>query len=686
MGYGAADDIVLRGPNSQNQRKKGKAGKIILFLIFLLFILGGATAGYWYYLNYIYETPKAAFFKYVGDNNFESVLNLDVYENMLNQMNEKSFFAETTADLTTNMKNDLTEIADGSKFDFALNISADRSNQKSLLDAKISYSSNDLFNLKLLNTKDNIGIFSEDILDKYIASSKNELNNSLTNATGKETNISSELIDDSLNSIIKNKIEIDDQYKIQKAKEYSDEIFNLIPEESVTKKENVVVTIDSETINTDAYTLILDNDKYKEILQTILEKLKNDNEFLDKIVTGEEIDKEYTDIQSTPINEITNIQTKTEITEGELESHQTEMIVGEEIELTEPSNQLEIVTEPETDLVNDTSLDTTVVPEINLDLKNNETDESLYKDLIKVIILGQKIKGTRQDLQEKIEKELSNISLINDELEITIYVRNEDGKEHNTVKLSVKLSQNTTCDIEYIGKTKFRITYLYPTINEEDKEIITGYSLDVEKTSTDVNIKYNLQYSMIENKKVVSKTQIELQTSNANHSKGYTNNAIVKYTTSDGDLKVNLKNEIKFQEENISEDLNDENTIFLDKLSKEDAQELYEQILEKFIKVYSEKIVSLSFIDNNSSNAVVQQPIQTKNEEEKAKIKSKLIETISNMMGEAEQKGEVFTIENLRDFSIEGYDVSSSVTADLAIIKINGYTFNIDKDFMLTEQ
>ena len=609
MGYGAADDIVLRGPNSQNQRKKGKAGKIILFLIFLLFILGGATAGYWYYLNYIYETPKAAFFKYVGDNNFEDVLNLDVYENMLNQMNDKSFIAETTADLTTNMKNDLTEIADGSKFDFALNISADRSNKKSMLDAKISYSSNDLFNLKVLNTKDNIGIFSEDILDKYIASSKNELNNSLTNATGKETNISSELIDDSLNSIIKNKIEIDDLYKIQKAKEYSDEIFNLIPEESVTKKESVVVTIDSETINTDAYTLSLDNAKYKEILQTVLEKLKNDNEFLDKIVSGEEIVE-----------------------------------------------------------------------------KNNETDESLYKDLIKVIILGQKIKGTRQDLQERIEKELSNISLIKDELEITIYVRNEDGKENNTVKLSVKLSQNTTCDIEYIGKTKFRITYLYPTINEEDKEIITGYSLDVEKTSTDVNIKYNLQYSMIENKKVVSKTQIELQTNNANHSKGYTNNAIVKYTNSEGDLKVNIKNEIKFQEENISEDLNDENTIFLDKLSKEETQELYEQILEKFIKVYSEKIVSLSFIDNNSSNAVVQQPIQTQNEEEKAKIKSKLIETISNMMGEAEQKGEVFTIENLRDFSIEGYDVSSSVTADLAIIKINGYTFNIDKDFMLTEQ
>lgn len=610
MGYGAADDIILRRPDSQNQRKKRKSGKIIFILFLLIIILGGATAGYWYYKNYILETPKAVFLKYVCNNNFEKVLNLDVYENMLNQMSNKSFLAETTADLTTNMKNDITEIADSSKFEFDLNISENRTEKKSLLDAKITYSSNDLFSLKILNTNNNVGIFSEEILDKYIASSKNELNNSLQKATGTRLKVSTDLIDNSLNSISNNKI--DEEYKLQKIKEYSDVIYSLIPEESVSKKENVVVTIGTDTINTNAYTLNLDNAEYQEILQTILEKFKNDNDFLNKIVTGEKIE---------------NVESK---------------------------------------------------------FKINKT--SLYEELIRVLFFRQKIKGTVQDLQEAIDEELSNISSINDGLKITVYVRNEEGKEQGSVKVVAEFSKNTSYDIEYFGDSKFKITYLSPETNDEEKEIIVGNSIEIEKLTTDVNIKYNIQYSKIENQKVVSKTQIELQTNNANTSKGYTNTAIVKYTNSEGYLKVNLKNEIKFQEENISEDFTDENTIFLDTLSEEGAKDLYEQIMENLIKVYAEKMVSLSFIENNSLNAVVQQPEQTQNDEEKMEIKRKLIEKVSAMMGEAEQNGEVFTIENLKDLSVDGYDVSSIVSSDLAIIKINGYTFNIDKDFMLSEQ
>lgn len=690
MGYGAADDIVLKRPNSQNQGKKGKAGKVILTLFLLIIILGGAAAGYWYYTNYILETPKDLFLKYVGNSNFQSVLDMDVYYNMLEQMSEKSFFAETTADLTTTMKNDLTEMVDSSKFDFALNISADRTNKKSLLDAKVTYSSNDLFNLKVLNTKESIGIASEDILDKYIGSRKSELDNSLNKATGKETDISADILDDTLNNISNNKIEMEEGYRNQKIAEYSEIIYNLIPEEAVTKKENVVATIDTEAINTDAYTLTITSDKYQEILKTILEKLKNDDELLNQVVTGEEIGKKEIEDEPAPINTITNIQTKTKYSEGELDTHESEMIVNgdEELEFEAPSNQLQVVSKPETDLVNETSLDTTTVPSIDLSLSEDKdnVDSGLYQDLIKAFVLGQKIDGTVEDLKEKIDYEFSNISSIKEGIVITIYIRNEDGKEQENVKLVAELPTKISLDIEYVGNNKFKFTYLTSEENDEGKEISTGYSVEVEKKSSDVNVKYNIQYGRIENKKVVSKTQVDLQTNTANPSKGYTNSAIIKYNNSEGDLKVNIKNEIKFQSENIPEELTDENTIFLDTLSEEEAENLYIELFQKVMAVYAEKMLSLSFIDNNSSNSVVQQPVlQQADSQEKETIKSKLIETVSNMMGEAEQNGELFTIENLKDLSIEGYDVSSIVSTDLAIIKINGYTFNIDKDFMLSE-
>ena len=95
---------------------------------------------------------------------------------------------------------------------------------------------------------------------------------------------------------------------------------------------------------------------------------------------------------------------------------------------------------------------------------------------------------------------------------------------------------------------------------------------------------------------------------------------------------------------------------------------------------------SLKFIDNNSSNSIIQQPeVEQVNKEEKEKIKKDLIEKVSIMMGEAQARGETFTIQNLVDLSMEGYNVSCMVSEDLAVIKINGYTFNIDKDFVLSE-
>ena len=642
---------------------------------------------------------------------------------MVDQMSRKSFLAETTADLTTTIKNDFTENIDTSKFDFALNIGIDRKNDKSLIDGKITYSSNDLFALKILNTKDSVGIASEDILDKYIASKKDMLDESIDKATGITTDVSADVIDDTLKNVSSNKIDMDDEYKSKKANEYLETIYNLIPEESVTIKENVVATIDSETINTNAYTLSLDNGQYKDILKTVLEKLKNDEELLGKIATGEEreveADIEVEEIEEeqprtvSPINTITNIQTQTDVVEGETEEHESELeitsipqtdLVNAETDddvpedllykessyhIGDPQDDVTVTSEPETDLVDSTSLDTTTIPAITMPANDDTAEEDendLYSDLAKVLLFGQKIDGTVQDLREEIAKELSNISSIKDGITITIYVRQEEGQARETVKLVAELPEKTSVDVEYMGNTKFKVTYLAPDVDEEGKEITAGSSIEVEKQSTDVNVKYNILYSDIANKKVVSKVQVQVQTENSNPSKGYTNSAIIKYNDNEGDLKVNIKNEIKFQEESVSEELTEENAIFIDTLSEEEAQALYEEIFQKVMTVYAEKLVSLTFIDNNSSNSVIQRPeVQPVNTAEKEEIKAKLIERVSLMMGEAQERGEEFTIQNLVDLTVEGYDVSSIVSEDLAIIKINGYTFNIDKDFMLSE-
>ena len=677
-------------------------------MFLLIIILGGGAAGYWYYTNYILETPKAAFFKYVGQNNIDEVVNLDIYYGMLDDLSEKSYLAETNADITTTMKNDYTASIDASKFDFSLDIASDKTSKKSRVEAKVAYSSNDLFSLKLLSTKDKIGIFSEDVLDKYIVSKKKELDNSINKATGMETNISADKIENTLTNVADNRIDMSDEYKKEKATEYANAVYDLIPEEAASKKENIVVTINTEAINTDAYTLSLDSTQYQNVVKTILEKLRDDDELLDKIVTGEEISKKDLvddteevdeDIETeeesapAPITTITNIptdvQTETEIVEGETEEHESELVIGDpETDLVNATD-FEITSEPEQDLVDDTTLDTTVIPSIDFTVPDEEVadaeENDLYEILIKAMVSGQKIDGTSKYLKAKIDKEIERVSSVNDGITVTVYVRNESEKENETVKVVAELPEDTSLDMEYAGNTKTKVTYLAPE-EIEGKEVAAGYSIEIERKSSDVNVKYNIQNSRIENKKVVSKTQIELTTDNANPAKGYTNDAIIKYNNSEGDLKVNIKNEIKFQSETIAEDFSEANAIFLDEISAEEAQELYIDIFQKVMQVYGEKLANLAFIDNNSSNSVVQQPIvQPVNSAEKETIKAKLIEVVSNKMGEAEANGETFSIENLKDLTIEGYDVSSIVSSDLAIIKVNGYTFNIDKDFMLSE-
>ncbi|MBR3696921.1 MAG: hypothetical protein IKM97_01410 [Clostridia bacterium] len=601
---------------------------------------------------------------------------------MLNQIREKSFLSETTSEITTRMQTDTKQNIDTNKLSFMINIDADRKKNKALLNAKVNYSSNDLLSLKILNTEEAIGIASDDVLDKYISSNKAELNNSIKRITGQDLNLSADFIDESLDNISNNKVIIDEEFKSNKIAEYYKAIFDLIPNEAISVKENIGVSMDSETINTDSYTLNLDKGLLESVYNTFLQKLKNDDELLNKIVTGKETknqEKYETNLEDNSetlqVNPIQNIQTDMELVEGEVLQHETE---------------LEIKSMPQTDLVDETSLDTTNIPKLDLEIEDEKdilNNKNLFLDLIKVFLLDIKIEGTVDDLKSRINEELLNNNFTSkDEIKITIYVRNEEGKSKETLKVVANLLEEKNIDIEYIGTSKFKITYLAPEKNEEGKNIVAGNSLEIEKKSSDVNIKYVLQYCNIENKKVKSKTQIELQTNNANTSKGYTNTANIKYNNNEEYLMINLKNEIKFQENTIQEDFTEENSIFLDKLSNEEIENLFLEVYDKIIETYNSKRSSLNLIDNNSSNSVIQQPVvQPENTAEKEEIKNKLIETVSIMMGEAIQNGEEFTIKNLENLVIDGYDVSTVVSSDLAIIKINGYTFNIDKDFMLSE-
>ena len=63
----------------------------------------------------------------------------------------------------------------------------------------------------------------------------------------------------------------------------------------------------------------------------------------------------------------------------------------------------------------------------------------------------------------------------------------------------------------------------------------------------------------------------------------------------------------------------------------------------------------------------------------------KLLEAkISSMRNEAQENQQEFTIQNLENLQIDGYEVSSAVTENSAIIAIDIYTFKVDSEFNIT--
>ncbi|MBO5397355.1 MAG: hypothetical protein J6A36_00245 [Clostridia bacterium] len=688
------DDIII---NKQiPQKKKGKGILVLLFL--LLIVLAGLCGAYYWYTNNL-ETPKTAFFRYIVQTNIPEITNTDIYYNILEKINTESYETSTIANFTTNKETEFTKNVDVSKFDFKLITRSNKETEDAYLGANIIYSSNDVFDLKLISTKDNVAIGSTEVLDKYIATAKDNLANSLNRTAGIETDVDSYAVANEVDKFVDSRINLDEEYKTQKLNEYVSILLEKIPDEAVTLTEASPITINSEVINTDAYTLTLDANTCNAIAKEVITKLKNDETFLNKLVTGNE--EEIVEEEKVETPKPINIQP----IGGETEEHQTTQIVGED-NLEEPETNPITIAPVQTE-GEDFEDDEALIEE--------EEQESILYQIFGAILLNQKLDMSKEDLQTKLQEELDNLD-ITEGMKTTVYVKNVEGEEKQTIKIVADLPSTADLDIEYPEKDKIKVTFLKDVTElDEDGEEVTknkGTSFEVKRTNADMQTKFNITVNSIEEKKVVAKTQIELTTQGTKTSKTYTNEAIIKYSDNKTDYKINVKNTIDFKKVNIAEELTEENTIFVDNLSDEEAQNLYSSIVTKLMELYSEKILNLNFIDVNSIDGNVEQPepveIPTREpattdsgenpeeaEEEEAtqsisKIEARdlLVAKIEAMMADAEEHEEEFTILNLQLLpeELDGHPVSAEVTNEKATVKVAEYIFYIDKDFMLTEE
>ena len=660
------EDIFI-GNNENNTRKKGKKGIIIIFVILIL-VLTGMVSAYFYFTTQTL-TKKQIFINSISNTNIKKFLENNVFEETSKRMLEENTETETKITFSATKENEELQGIDLSKFELNLTNKNNIENEKSYNELGLNYSGNEIFKAKMLSGENGIAIGSDEIVDKYIGINYDKIKEVFGIEFNKED------IEKFKNS---EKIELSQEEKESYMKKYLTNVFEKIEEEKFTTQENIAINKNSQSIDVISYSLELTQEELNNIMVDLLTNLRNDEELLGKLVTGKskEISNNTTNDDSNVINDEENKSTTNE--EFNFESSNTTINLYDETNSSEEN-------------LNNMDLNSTVSIDKNITSKSTA---------IAAITFGRKVEYTVQELQEEIDGLIEEAKQgTGNGLKVNVYV-----SETATEKISVTFANDNTLDLEFSKNAEdennisIQITYLQEKDNssnevetysaEDNNEIkqaekgTNGFTLLLNKINKDANTTIKANCSIVENEEINQRIEAEIKTNGTATSNSINNDIIIEFKTQEDEYNITLENKINFTTPEI-EDLNDDNCLFLENLSEEERNELIKSIMERIAYVYQEKLQNFNLIDSNTNSPVIQQnPVV---EITKDKAKEVIIDKVSRMMGEAQNNNEEFTIKNLENLQIEGYEVSTTITEEVAIIVIDTYTFRITPEFELLE-
>lgn len=732
MKNGNVEDIFI-GYNDIHTRKNGKKVFIIVLFIILILVLSGMVGAYFYFTNKTL-TKKQIFINSISSTNIKKFLENDIYKEIENRMLNENSETESKITLSTTEENgNLSEI-DLRNLEFNLINKNDINNSKTYNELGINYSGNEIFKAKMQTTDEAIGIASDEIVDRYIGIRYDKIKDVFGIEFNKE---------DLENFKKLGKMDITEEEKTEYIKSYGSKFFENISEDKFVSQDNFVINKNNNSIDVVSYSLKLSQEEFKNNTVDVLTMLRNDETLLGKMVTGKSNSVMETDLDEAE-EETNNISgnTITPDIDGSSINLYDQTNSSEEVMVPEEENfnsniELDIsdlensYPDEEANLQGDSfgadSTDNDIMrsSEDNLyndDLNNTSEEMNLQEDTVEYgkelsnivgpIILNKKINSTVKELQEKIDKLIEKVkSSEGDGITITVYV-----SENGTEKISFILPNTDTLDVEFTQKMEdendntIQITYLSQNSkgkNSNNDRVLTysaeddiadnsedvnsekknGFTLSLNKVSKDAGINLKGTWSIISKEEINEKIDFEIKTNGAKNAKTINNDIVVGLRTNESETKVVLENKINFELTSEIEDLSNDNCAFLDDLSEQERADLITAIIQRVMEVYEQKQDSLKVIDSNTGTSIVEQ----NNLEDvsvtvtKEEAKNALFNRVSIMMGEAQNNNEEFTIKNLENLEIEGYEVSSTVTEEAAIIVVDTYTFRITPNFELLE-
>lgn len=251
-------------------------------------------------------------------------------------------------------------------------------------------------------------------------------------------------------------------------------------------------------------------------------------------------------------------------------------------------------------------------------------------------------------------------------------------KNGETEKVSVEF-RDVLMEIEYVygdSETSMKIT----SVSNDTGD---GLSYKIINKKTDLAQEINFEVSKIEDSSITQSFDVATKLLKSGSKYEYTINA--EYNSGDTNVTIDSLSEIKFESVEV-EDLTTDNCILLDNYTSDEQSALLNSIYTKAQEVLTNKLSQMSFIDTNSSTTVIDQNSGTSGDETaKEAAKQVLISKIQDEMADAISNGREYTIQNLEGLQIDGHTVEVKLSENLAVVTVDGYTFNIDSGFNLSE-
>ena len=732
MGNNGIEDILI-GQTSKKEKKKGRG--FLVFLILLLICALAALLGIYYNLVNKKVSNKDQFLVAASKIDFKNIRNIDLLENLINRTLKNNSETETEVNFTTTVESEKLKDIDISKVVIELKGNNDIVDLKSSTDIKFNYSGNKVYGMKLIFDENKAAIHADEVTEKYVALKYDSMKELLG------LNINKKTIDDILK---RNKIDFtDEEIKLASSK-YSQAFVKDLTDANFSIQENVGITKNSSTINVTGYGLKLSQAELNTSLINVLEELKNDDNLLNKFITGEskthvidvknEIIPEQNDNtlvveNNEPINQPEGGEVVEEnnerpyidvnvaptepgviVTPAEDVNFQTEQVVEGEDVLPEEN----VEEQPVEEIVDATvEVPTETTPNILVQVNPEPTEEPEvvdeeinYEEYLKSILSGRKLEMSLEEAKELIDKFIEEINLMQGEgIDLKVYATQDEVE-----KITITLPNSNTIDIEFIitsvQETNVKLTYLYKgeksglefLINEEslekifkrevnensNPESINGYVFEYLKNNKDANLSLKTTLSFIENETINEKIIVDFETEGTSNARLVKNNLIIKHSSDKTETQITVDNKIRFSVDPIVDSLNQENSIFIDEQPKEQQAVMIEDIKIKLKNVFESKKSNLTFIDTNTNSSVIDSSIFDQvTSLTRDEARNLIVNKVSSMMVDAQNNGKTLTIQDLQALQIEGYVVGTSVTDVEATIVIGMYTFKIDANFNL---